>query len=87
MENKKTNKKAMTSFILSLIGIFIFRIVLGIIALVKGNCALREFNPETETGDGFAQAGRIIGAIDIVLGVISVLVFCSIMLVGALEGY
>jgi hypothetical protein len=73
---KKTNTKALVSFILSIVGFFIFGIILGIISLVMGNNAMQEINQETEKGYGLAKAAKIIGIIDIIGGLIGILLMC-----------
>ena len=75
---KKTNSKALTAFILSVVGFFFFGIILGIIGIVMGNNAMNEINQETEKGYNLAKAAKIIGIVDIVGGVIGALImFCS----------
>ncbi len=55
-------------FILSLIGLLIFGIPLGILAIVFGAISLTKIkkNPKRFKGKGFAIAGIIIGVIDVV---------------------
>lgn len=71
---KKTNSKALLAFILSIVGIFFFGVILGIISIVMGNNALNEINVETENGYGLAKAAKIIGIIDLVGGIIGGLI-------------
>ena len=74
MENKKNNALALTSMILSLVGLIIFGLPCGIAAIITGIIGLVKFNPETEKGKGMAIAGIAVGAVDIV----SVIIFSII---------
>ena len=74
MENKKNNALALTSMILSLVGLIIFGLPCGIAAIITGIIGLVKFNPETEKGKGMAIAGIVVGAVDIV----SVIIFSII---------
>jgi len=57
---------AIASFVLGVIGLFLFGFILGIIALVKGANAMARGTPN----QGFAIAGFILGIVDIVAGII-----------------
>lgn len=64
---KKNNKSALTSLILSLVGIIIAGIPCGIGAVATGVTGLRNFNPETEKNKWMAIFGIVLGIIDVVL--------------------
>ena len=71
-QNKKQSSMGLVSFIFSLIGLIIAAIPCGIVALITGIIGIAKFNPSTDKGKGFAIAGVVIGAIDIVAGIINV---------------
>ena len=58
---------AITSLVLAIIGLFIFGFVLGWIAIGQANRALKsiEENPNLK-GRGIANAGKVLGIIDII---------------------
>jgi hypothetical protein len=60
---------ALTGFILSLVGLFISPILLGITAIVFSAIGLSAIkrNPDLYKGKGFAIAGLIVGIIDVIL--------------------
>jgi len=64
---KNKNKMALTSFILSLVGLVVAGIPCGIAAVVTGILGLTKFNPETENNKWMAIFGIVLGAIDAVL--------------------
>ena len=64
---KVTNKFAVASLVVSLVGILFAGGPCGIAAVITGIIGLVKFNPETEKGKGMAIAGIIIGAIDFIL--------------------
>ena len=72
MQNK-ADGKAIGSLVCGIVGLFIFGIILGIIALVLANKSIKENGPTTA-----AKAGRI-------LGIISIVVF-FIMLIAGIVG-
>ena len=74
---KKQNSMALLSFIISLVGLLIAGLPCGIVAIITGIVGLTKFNPETEKGKGFAIAGLIIGIIDAVLIIISIIIQAS----------
>jgi len=70
--NKETNGTAIASFVCSLVGMFFFHFVLGIVALSLGITAKKHFDVfKNEGGRGLATAGIVIGIIDIVIGIMS----------------
>ncbi|MEE1927935.1 DUF4190 domain-containing protein [Streptomyces sp. TRM 70351] len=58
------NGMAIASLVLGIIGLFVFPIVLGPIALILGFLAHRS------SPSGLAKAGIVLGAIDTILGII-----------------
>jgi hypothetical protein len=69
MEEKR-NGKATTSLVCGIVGLFFAGIILGIIALVQGNKALKT-TKEGESDYKMAKAGKILGIIDIIGGAIA----------------
>lgn len=74
-QNLPNAKVALVLGILSILTCFcygIIGIILGIVALVLGNKALKVYseNPEEYKGEGNAKAGKILGIIGIILGLI-----------------
>ena len=64
----KLHWAALTGFIISLLGLFIFPIIFGTMAIVFSAIGLSAVkkNPSTYKGKGFAIAGLVIGIIDVV---------------------
>jgi hypothetical protein len=64
----KTNGLALSGFICSLVGLFLFGFILGVLALIFSAIGLGKINKDTSKwkGKGMAIAGIIIGIIDIV---------------------
>jgi hypothetical protein len=75
---KSYNGMAVTSFVLSLVGLLFCGVILGIVAIILGVVAMNGMkasgNPQ---GRGLSIAGIIIGVIDIVAGIVIVIVFMS----------
>ncbi len=65
----KLHWSALTGFIVSLVGLFISPILLGITAIVFSAIGLSAIkrNPDLYKGKGFAIAGLVVGIIDVVL--------------------
>lgn len=69
------NPSAIGGFVCSLVGLIIFGIVMGIIAISLGIAAKQHFKVFTnEKGEGLAIAAIIIGCIDIVFPIISIII-------------
>jgi len=77
METKTTNSWAIVSFACSIVGLFAFGILLGPLAIVFGNKAMKTMK-EDENGKGLAEAGKIIGWVEV--GIIG---FAILILLGA----
>ena len=71
---------SLVSSILSWVGLFGLGGIVGVIAGVVARNQIRE-NPATQTGDGLALAGIILGAANIVLTCIGVLCFVAFVFV------
>lgn len=73
------NKKALWSMILGIVGILCCGFLAGIPALILGNQAKQEIAASggTQTGEGMAQAGFILGILAIVFGVIGAILFAT----------
>ncbi|MBR0491345.1 MAG: DUF4190 domain-containing protein [Clostridia bacterium] len=65
---KKTNGLAVTSFVCSMVGIVVFGLVMGILAICFGAVGLSrtKYFPE-ESGKGFAVAGIVVGIIEVII--------------------
>ncbi len=65
---KKTNGLAVTSFVCSMVGIVIFGLIMGILAICFGAVGLSrsKYFPE-ESGKGFAVTGIVVGIIEVII--------------------
>jgi len=67
----KTSGKAVASLVLSILGFFVFPIILPIIAIVLGWMALKDIGNRPATkGRGLAIAGIVIGVIGLIVGIV-----------------
>lgn len=69
---KVSNGKATASMVCGIIGIVVFGLILGIIAIALGSSAKREMaqDPWKYSNSGAATAGQVLGIIDVVAGVL-----------------
>lgn len=67
-DEPRTNGMALTGFICSLVGLFLFGLILGVLAIIFSAIGLGEINKDKTKwkGKGLAIAGLIIGIVDIV---------------------
>ena len=67
-DDPKTNGSALTGFILSLVGLFLFGFILGVLAIIFSAIGLGKIKKDSSKwkGKGLAIAGLIIGIIDII---------------------
>lgn len=65
----KIENMAITGFILSLIGFWIFAIPCGVAAIITCSAGLKKAK-DSKTSKGFAIAGLIIGIIDVISGIL-----------------
>jgi len=67
-DDPKTNGSALAGFILSLVGLFIFGFILGVLAIIFSAIGLGKIkkDPAKWKGKGMAIAGLIIGIVDII---------------------
>jgi len=71
----KTNGLAIASFVVSLVGLLIFGLYCGLISLGMGITALNQIKSlPNQKGKGLAIAGIVIGAIDCVFVLFSVII-------------
>ena len=68
---KKVNGLAVAGFIISLVGMFCFGIVCGILSVIFCAIALKQIPAKNQGGKGLAVAGLIIGILDLALLVVS----------------
>ena len=73
------NKKALWSMILGILGLVCCGFFTGVPALIIGNQAKQEIAASggTQTGEGMAKAGVILGIIAIVFGIIGAIVYAT----------
>lgn len=78
-----SNKKAIWSLVLGILGIVLCGFFTGIPALILGKSAQKEIDHSggAQSGRGMATAGFILGIISIVFGIIGVILFVT----GALD--
>lgn len=76
MEMDSVNKAANTALTCAIIGIFCFGIILGPVAIINAKKAKAVLRPG-DPGYGNANAGEIIGWVDIVLSAIQVFVYIA----------
>jgi hypothetical protein len=71
--------KGTTILVLGILSFFCFGIIIGTIAFIMGNSAIKEIdaNPSAYTNRGVVNAGRICGAIGAVLSVLGIIYFAS----------
>lgn len=72
-----TNKKAVWSLVLGILGVLCCGFFTGIPALILGNMARKEIDVGQGAGRGMATAGLVLGIISIVLGIISVILIAT----------
>jgi hypothetical protein len=65
-----TNKKAIWSLVLGIVGLLCCGFFAGIPAIILGNIAKKEIATSGEGGSGLATAGLVLGVIAIIWGVI-----------------
>lgn len=71
----KTSGKAVASLVLAILGLFIFPIILSLVAIILGWAALRDIGRQPATkGRGLAIAGIVIGALGLIIGIVGVIV-------------
>ncbi|KND42921.1 MULTISPECIES: DUF4190 domain-containing protein [Streptomyces] len=61
----RTNSLAIASLVSGIIGIFLFNVILGPVAIVLGAVGMRQ--AATKGGGGMAKAGVILGVVDLVI--------------------
>lgn len=77
IRSKKNNNNALLSFIFALIGIVFAGLPCGLVAVVTGCIGISKFNSEEEKGKWMAITGLIIGAIDVVVVLINMIINLS----------
>ena len=71
----RTSGKAIASLVLGIIGLFLFGVIAGVLAIVFGALARKEIDRDpTLGGHGMATAGLVLGIIGVVLWAIIILV-------------
>ena len=69
---KKQSALCIVSFVFSLVGLLIAAMPCGLVALITGIIGVAKFDPAKNSGKGLAIAGIIIGAIDIIAGILNI---------------
>ena len=77
IRSKKNNNNALLSFIFSLIGIIVAALPCGLVAIITGCIGISKFNSEEEKGKWMAITGIIIGAIDVIVVLINMIINLS----------
>lgn len=70
---KKISTPALISFIFSLVGLIIAGLPCGIVAIITGIVGLVKYNAETQKCKWMAIVGLIVGALDVILVVVSMI--------------
>ena len=77
---RKQNAMALTSFIISLVGLIVAGIPCGIVAVILGIVGLVKFDATKEKGKGFAIAGLVVGVIDVIAVILNIIIQASALL-------
>lgn len=78
--HNSTSPTAIASFVCSLVGLFLWGVLLGISAICLGLSAKNHMKVfKNEKGEGLATAGIIIGIIDIVFAIIGSITLLSLL--------
>ena len=80
-----TSTLAVVSLIAGILGVLMFPVLGGIVAIVTGNMARKETRsyPPTHSGDGMATAGQVLGWLSLMLWIIICCLVISAMTMGA----
>ncbi len=76
---KNLNICALLSFIFSLVGLFVFGVPLGIAAIILGIIGIVKFDNEKQKFKWMAIVGLVLGAVDIIAILLSVVALYSII--------
>lgn len=76
---KKLNICALLSFIFSLVGLFVYGLPLGIAAIILGIIGIVKSNKEKQNFKWMAIVGLVLGSIDIIAILLSVVALYSII--------
>ena len=76
---KQLNICALLSFIFSLVGLFVFGFPLGIAAIILGIIGIVKFDKEKQKFKWMAIVGLVLGAVDIIAILLSVVALYSII--------
>jgi len=81
----KTNTLAVVSLVTGIVGWVAMPVVASLAAIVTGHMARKQIRERhgTETGDGLALAGLVLGYLSLVFGIIGI-VFAVLMIVGTI---
>ncbi|MFJ7509086.1 DUF4190 domain-containing protein [Peribacillus simplex] len=76
-EIKQSNSKAIVSFIMGVLSLFIpvIGIILGILGLIFASKSKQEIKLTGESGKGLVTAGKVCSIIGIILNVLMILIF------------
>jgi hypothetical protein len=71
-DDQRTNGMALAGFICSLVGLFIFGVVLGVLGIIFSAIGLGKIAKDSSRwkGKGMAIAGLVVGVVDIILWII-----------------
>ena len=76
---KNLNICALLSFIFSLVGLFVFGVPLGIAAIILGIIGIVKFDNEKQKFKWMAIVGLVLGVVDVIAILLSVLTLYSII--------
>ena len=80
----KTNVMAIISLVSGLVSWFFIPFLAAIVAIITGHMARGQIKNSTETGDGLAIAGLILGYLNIAMSCVGILIF--ILVFGGMIG-
>lgn len=71
-DSQKTNGMAIAGFVCSLVGLFLFGIVLGLLGIIFGAIGLGKISKDSSRwkGKGMAIAALIVGVVDVVVAIV-----------------
>lgn len=72
---QKTNGMCIAGFIVSLVGMFSIPLISGIVGIILSIIGVKKVNISNEKGKGFGIAGIIVGAVNILVGIIIIILF------------
>jgi len=78
--NAQVNTNAVVSLAMGILSVLVFPFIgwiLGLVGLIYGNKSLRQIEDTKEKGENLAVAGRVCSIVGIVLGLLSIIIVVS----------